>query len=30
MEHPVDVRAVPPPQAAALDELYEAQLLEEV
>src|SRR5918994_7497891 len=30
MKHPVDVRAVPPPQASALDELYEAKLLEQV
>ena len=30
VEYAVDVRAVPTPQAAALDELYEAKLLEEV
>src|SRR5918997_1793339 len=30
MEHAVNVGAVPTPQASALDELYEAQLLKEV
>src|SRR5918997_7084063 len=30
MEYAVDVRAVPPPQAPALDKLYEAQVLKEV
>jgi hypothetical protein len=30
MEHAVDIGAVPPPQPAALDELYEAKLLQEV
>ena len=30
MEHPVDVRAVPAPQPPSLDELYKAELLEEM
>ena len=30
MKYSVDVRAVSPPQASALDELYEAKLFEEV
>ena len=30
VEYAVDVRAVPPPQAPALEELYEAKLLQEV
>jgi hypothetical protein len=30
MEHSVKIGAVPPPQPSALDELYEAKLLEEV
>jgi hypothetical protein len=30
MKHPVEVRAISPPQASALDELYEAKLFEQV
>jgi hypothetical protein len=30
MKHPVKIGAIPPSQASALDELYEAQLLKEV
>jgi hypothetical protein len=30
MKHPVDVRAIPSPQTPTLDELYEAQFLEQV